>query len=120
MPLHLRVGDKFIGPGTIARVRIGPPDDSVEIVVFSGLSSGTRLFLCAGLHGDELKRFLGRDDKQSLADLRHDPIQQNVIETQRVVQRIPKSRRDRGIEQKRAVAVLEAEINQCDSTPLAI
>jgi hypothetical protein len=52
MPLHLRVGDKFIGPGTVSEVRLGS-DEPVRVRVFCGLATGPRLFIVSGLRGDE-------------------------------------------------------------------
>lgn len=52
MPLHLRVGNRFIGPGRIEEVELGS-DDKLRVRVVSGLSAGPKLYVVAGIHGDE-------------------------------------------------------------------
>ena len=67
MPLHLRVGDKFIGPGSVGEVLLRAGDESVRVLVYSGLSTGSRLFMVAGLHGNEkLSLNIAREVSESL------------------------------------------------------
>jgi hypothetical protein len=67
-----------------------------------------------------VQRFHGAQHKQPLPDLRHRTIQQDMIQAQRVGQGIPKTGSQFGIEQQRSVSVLQVEIDQCNSPPLAI
>lgn len=52
MPLALRVGEKFVGPGTIADVALGGAEP-LKVRVVAGQATGPKLFIVAGLHGDE-------------------------------------------------------------------
>jgi hypothetical protein len=50
MPIQLRVAGTFITPGRVEEVGLG---ENLRLQVVSGLATGPKLFVVAGLHGDE-------------------------------------------------------------------
>ena len=52
MPLALRIGETFVGPGTTVDIDLGGTE-SVRVRVVCGQGAGPRLFVIAGLRGDE-------------------------------------------------------------------
>ena len=70
MPLYLRVGEKFIGPGRVEEVRLGG-EAGVPVKIVSGLTTGAKLFLVGGLRlGEKLSAALAQEFVGAL-DPRH-------------------------------------------------
>jgi hypothetical protein len=61
MPLHLRVGEKFIGPGRVEEITLGG-EAGVPVKIVSGLTTGAKLFLVGGLRlGERLSPALAQE-----------------------------------------------------------